>query len=73
MGAKRGSVGRTMRLKGNRLSSTWGYQVRTIRNIKRKIIIPKRGARIQLARIRLFIKVVRFVRVLRVIFLPFLK
>jgi hypothetical protein len=41
-GFRKGSVGKTTKLKGNRASSAWGYQVRTIRNINRIVINPSK-------------------------------
>jgi len=39
-GANKGSVGRTMKLKGKRFISTWGYHVNTMRKMNKKIISP---------------------------------
>lgn len=46
-GAKKGSVGAETRLKGKRDSSTWGYQVKTIRKMKRSVMIASTGPRVQ--------------------------
>ena len=46
--AKNGSVGQPIRLKGKRLRLTWGYQVSTIRKMKRRVISPNRIPRVQL-------------------------
>jgi hypothetical protein len=48
-GAKKGSVGRTTRLNGKRVVLTWGYQVRMMRKINRKIMTPNKGPRVQKA------------------------
>jgi hypothetical protein len=49
VGAKKGSVGIAIKLKGNLPSSTCGYQVKTIRKINRSVIIVKRTLKMILA------------------------
>jgi len=51
VGIKKGSVGHATRLKGKQLRFTWGYQVRTIRKINKKVIKPTTGPISQLARV----------------------
>lgn len=48
IGMRKGSVGQATRLKGKRLRSFWGYQLRTIRKINNNIIRPKNKPKIQL-------------------------
>jgi hypothetical protein len=62
-GTKKGSVGTLITLKGKRLRSSWGYQVKTIRKIKRKIISPRRGLKIHCAKVVALIKNENIVKV----------
>jgi hypothetical protein len=55
-GAKKGSVGQATTLKGKRLRSTWGYQVRTILKMNKKIIIPSKGPSVQVIKVAAVIK-----------------
>jgi hypothetical protein len=44
---KKGSVGQAIRLNGNCLRLTWGYQVKMIRKINKKVMTPRRGPTVQ--------------------------
>lgn len=49
-GAKKGSVGQEIRIKGKRLRLICGYQVRTILKMKRMVINMRKMAKVQLIR-----------------------
>jgi hypothetical protein len=51
IGIKNGSVGQATKLKGKRFRSIWGYQVRTMRKINKRVINPSPRPRIQAVRL----------------------
>lgn len=62
VGIRKGSVGRKTRLKGKVRVSACGYQVRTIRTMNSRIMMPNKGAKIHEAIAAEFINTTLYLR-----------